>query len=86
MFPKDKDVTDKDALAKAKERYFTALRCEVKSSGMLVLKRDPCDIFTNNFNKNLLQIHRANQDVQLIFEAYAVVEYVSDYCTKDESG
>ena len=53
---------------------------------MLVLKRDPCDIFTNNFNKNLLQIHKANQDIQLIFDEYAVAEYVSDYCTKQESG
>ena len=86
MFPKDKDITDKTALANARERYFTALRCEVKSSGMLLLKRDPCDIFTNNFNKNLLQIHKANQDVQLIFDEYAVAEYVSDYCTKQESG
>ena len=53
---------------------------------MLLLKRDPCDIFTNNFNKNLLQIHKANQDIQLIFDEYAVAEYVSDYCTKQESG
>ena len=35
MFQKDKDITDEAALATARERYFTALRCEVKSSGML---------------------------------------------------
>ena len=35
MFPKDKNITDEAALADARERYLTALRCEVKSSGML---------------------------------------------------
>ena len=36
---------------KAKERYLTALRCEIKSSGYLLIKRSTRDIFTNNFNK-----------------------------------
>ena len=35
----------------AKERYLTALRCEIKSSGFLLIKRTTKDIFTNNFNK-----------------------------------
>ena len=35
MFPKGKNITDEAALVDARERYFTALRCEVKSSGML---------------------------------------------------
>ena len=65
---------------------MNALRCEVKSSGLLLLKRDTADVFTNNFNKQLLQIHTANQDIQYITDEYAVAEYISDYCTKLESG
>ena len=66
-------------------RYLTALRCEVKSAFVLV-KRQPSDVFTNNYNKNLIQIHSANQDIQYVTDEYAVAEYISDYCTKLESG
>ena len=67
-------------------RYLTALRCEVKSSGMLLLKRQTSDVFTNNFNKHLIQIHSANQDIQYVTDEYAVAEYILNYCTKNESG
>ena len=53
---------------------------------MLLLRRQPSDVFTNNFNKQLIQIHSANQDIQYITDEYAVAEYISDYCTKLESG
>ena len=53
---------------------------------MVLLKRKPCDVFTNNYNKNLIQIHNANQDIQYITDEYAVVEYVLNYMTKNESG
>ena len=35
----------------------------------------------------MIEIHQANQDIQYIHDnGYAVAEYVSDYCTKLESG
>ena len=34
----------------------------------------------------MIETHQANQDIQLIFDEYAVAEYISDYCTKLESG
>ena len=50
------------------------------------LKRRPADILTNNFNKKLLKLHQANQDIQFITDEYAVAEYICNYVTKNESG
>ena len=80
-----KDVFGKD-FEKARQRYLNALRCEVKSSGLLVLRRSTADIFTNNFNKKLIRIHQANQDIQFITDEYAVAEYICNYLTKNEAG
>ena len=86
MFEPSKDLSDESAVKNARSRYLTALRCEVKGSGLLVLKRDPQDVMTNNFNKDLMRIHQANQDVQMITDPYAVAEYLSKYCVKAEAG
>ena len=87
MFKPNEDIQNEEARHNARQRYLTALRCEVKSSGLTFLRRDTRDIFTNNFNKKLIKIHQANQDIQYIHDnGYAVAEYVSDYCTKLESG
>ena len=44
------------------------------------------DILTNNYNKKLIQVHQANEDIQFIIDEYAVAEYICDYLTKSESG
>ena len=58
----------------------------MKNSGLLLLKRETRDVFINNFNQKLMDVHGANIDIQYITDAYAVVEYVSNYCTKLENG
>ena len=70
----------------ARQRYLTALRCSVKSSGLLILKRETRDIFTNNFNKQLMLIHGANMDIQYCSDPYAVAEYMIGYVLKSEAG
>ena len=86
MFQSGEDVQDHKCQLKAKQRYLNALRCGARSGGILLLKRETGDIMTNNFNKNLIQLHRANQDIQFITNEYAVAEYLSKYCTKPEAG
>ena len=44
------DEDNDEAFKKAKTRYLTALRSDVRGAGMLILKRNPCDVFTNNYN------------------------------------
>ena len=51
MFEEGQHSSNKVFQQQAKERYLTALRCEIKSSGFLLIKRTTKDIFTNNFNK-----------------------------------
>ena len=58
----------------------------MKNSGLLLLKRQTEDIFTNNFNTKIMNIHRANIDVQFISDEYAVAQYVGNYLTKLEGG
>ena len=86
MVKDGKDANDMEALKEAKTRYINALRCEVKSSGMVILKRRPADILTNNFHKKLIKLHQANMDIQFITDEYAVAEYIMNYVCKNESG
>jgi hypothetical protein len=86
MFEKGKGPDNVTEIEKARKRYLNALRCEVRSSGLLLLRRDPEDILTNNFNKKLILAHQANQDIQFIIDEYAVAEYICNYLTKNESG
>ena len=86
MFEAEKHPSDLIAFEKARERYLKALRCDVKSSGMIILKRRPADILTNNFNKKLLKLHQANIDIQYCVDEYAVAEYICNYVPKNESG
>ena len=71
------DENDKDSFNKARSRYMTALRTEVKSTGYVLLERSTKDVFINNYNKHLAVIHPANHDIQFITDTYAVVEYIS---------
>ena len=62
----------------ATKRYITALRSGVKSSGILLLKRSPCDVFTNKYNNKLTNFHKANQDIQYVSDMRACAQYVTN--------
>ena len=46
MFRDGKAKDDQDEKVQARQRYLTALRCELKSSGLVLLRRKTGDIFT----------------------------------------
>ena len=75
MFKGEKPSDDPTEIKIARQHYLTALRCEVKSSGLVLLKRNPQDVFTNNFNKVLIKLPEANKDIKLISDEYAVAQY-----------
>ena len=52
----------------ALERYRNALSASVRGSGTVFLKRNTCDLYTNNFNRRLLGIHKANHDIQIVID------------------
>ena len=85
MFREGVDINDDEEMEYARERYLTALKCDVKSTGLVLLKRNTEDIFTNNYNSFLIKIFQANMDIQYICDEYAVAEYICNYLTKNET-
>jgi hypothetical protein len=77
------------AVGMTEDDYINALSTSVGSQGVgseVFLKRDCKDVFTNNYNKQILDIHRANMDLSFILDEYACVAYILGYLTKGESG
>lgn len=67
------------------DKYHNALKfSEVGKS--VILKRKINETYVNNYNPALLLAWKANIDIQFCLDHYAVVTYVSDYFTKDDSG
>nr|XP_039268201.1 uncharacterized protein LOC120343147 [Styela clava] len=77
------------AVGLTEEAYYNALRAslaENKCGSQVFLKRDCCDLWTNNYNKNILEVHQANMDISFVLNEFACVAYVLGYITKNESG
>ena len=45
---------------------------------------NPCDIFTNGCNHQLLSLWGANIDFQFVLDEYSIIMYVCDYIVKSE--
>jgi hypothetical protein len=50
------------------QRYVSALSVSVRGTGAIFLKRNPKDVFTNNFNRRLMSVHKANHDIQIVID------------------
>jgi hypothetical protein len=50
------------------QRYINALSVSVRGTGAIFLKRNPKDVFTNNFNRRLMSVHKANHDIQMVID------------------
>ena len=67
------------------EAYERAL--EVSVNGYRVIhKRDVDEIYVNNYNPEWIRSWNANMDIQLCLDYFAVITYISDYYSKDDSG
>ena len=86
MFSNDAKPNDALEIEKAHNCYKNALSASIKGNGAIFVKRDPKDVFTNNYNPHIMQIHEANHDLQLVSDPYACAEYICDYLTKGEAG
>lgn len=65
--------------------YILALRSVVKSATVF-LKRKVKDILTNVFNVDILELHRANMDIQFILNPYSLCNYSVNYIQKSMNG
>ena len=51
---------------------------------MVVLKRETCECFINNYNSSVMLAWQANMDLQFVLNAYACVMYVASYIMKTD--
>ncbi|KAI8519597.1 hypothetical protein Bbelb_028540 [Branchiostoma belcheri] len=81
----EKCCTD-DLLKEAK--MTTAQFCEafnlMATRKQVVLRREPKDMWVNNYNPHLLRAWNANMDIQYVLDAYSCVRYIVSYISKAE--
>lgn len=65
--------------------YINALRFPLKQN-KIILKRNLIDVYVNAFNSNILQLHRANMDIQFVLDPYAACSYINQYINKSLRG
>ena len=70
MFECDKSLENYSDSEKhnALKRYLNALSASVRGTGTVLIKRKVKDLFTNNFNRRLLGVHKANHDIQIVID------------------
>jgi hypothetical protein len=88
MLQEDKTIYEcsEQDIKDARQRYLNALSVSVRGTGSVFIRREPKDIFTNNFNPDLMLIHGANHDIQLVVDMNACAQYITGYLTKNEDG
>ena len=64
-----------------KHEYIDLIRSSL-TRPVLLLKRNPCDVWINAFAKQVPQLWHANTDAQFILNAHAAATYCSSYMTK----
>ncbi len=72
-------------LGVSEEQYMKYISIS-KRGKILILKRDVNERFINNYNIEMLTAWNANMDIQLALDPYAVITYIVNYVSKDESG
>ena len=68
------------------ENYLLALQESCRKGITVILQRDIDEIYVNNYNPEWLLAWNGNIDFQPCFDFFAVVTYITEYFTKDESG
>jgi len=67
------------------QEYIRAIRVDLKKAKVF-LKRAPNEVRINPYNPMIMSLHRANMDIQFIFDPYACAVYCVDYISKSENG
>nr|XP_055049553.1 uncharacterized protein LOC129435076 [Misgurnus anguillicaudatus]XP_055049554.1 uncharacterized protein LOC129435076 [Misgurnus anguillicaudatus] len=65
------------------EDYMKYTR-ELSTSSVILLKRDPKEVWVNGYNPDLLRAWNANMDIQYILDPYSCIMYMLSYISKPE--
>merc|ERR1711952_70285 len=57
-----------------------------KQGYKVVLRRDIDETFVNSYNEEWIRAWNANIDIQICLDFFAVITYITDYYSKDDSG
>ena len=52
---------------------------------MVIMKREPNAVKINNYNEEILRAWNANMDIQLVYDHFAIITYITNYVNKAES-
>ena len=88
MFKETKPLSsfDEKEIQAAKQRYYDAISCSIKGTGLVFLKRDMKHLFINAFNPYIMRLNNSNHDLQIVVDMFAVAQYICAYLTKNEAG
>lgn len=78
--------TNDEAFHKAgitQEQLENCIRAKTNKDTVF-LKRQPVDIWVNNYNPTLLEAWNANMDIQFVLDAYSCIMYIVSYISKSE--
>ena len=65
--------------------YIEALS-NSKRGYSIILQRDIDEVFVNSFNPEWILAWQGNIDLQICLDFFAVITYITDYFTKDDTG
>ncbi|XP_055028464.2 uncharacterized protein [Misgurnus anguillicaudatus] len=65
------------------EDYMKYTR-ELSTSSVILIKRDPKEVWVNGYNPDLLRAWNANMDIQYILDPYSCIMYMLSYISKPE--
>ena len=51
----------------------------------VILQRDVCEIFVNNYNPHWMEAWNGNMDLQICLDYFSIITYMTDYVTKPET-
>ena len=68
------------------DEYITALKESSRKGVNVILARDIDELYVNNYVPEYILAWNGNVDWSPVFDFFAVVTYVTEYFTKDESG
>ena len=67
------------------EDYIKALSAS-QTGYSVVLQRDLDEVYINPYNVEWLRAWDGNMDIQVVLDYFAVITYVTDYYSKDDTG
>ena len=82
----DEKLSETEKVEIATKRYVKALRADIKGNGAVYHRRNPSDVYINNYSRKYMPLLRANHDLQYITEPHCCANYVTAYVTKNEAG